>query len=103
MRNVGSTTREGVRGHGLPQDEGFRDEVVAGYRERLALLGDSGVRRAVRDGSGLLATYRLSGKDAAHFEMMFSTLRARRSSAAIQGRFDLRRYEFGHSVAVATH
>ena len=75
--------RAGGRGHGMPFVEDFMDEVVAEYRRRLALLGDSGARRAVEDGIALLVGYRLSGMDAAHFEMLLSMLRAGRSPAGL--------------------
>lgn len=60
MREMGSTTRKGVRGHGWPLLEGFMDEVVARYRERLR-------------------------KDAVHAEMLLSTRHAGRSPATTRG------------------
>jgi hypothetical protein len=70
-------------GHGMPNIEDFMDEVVADYRRRLALLGDSGDRRAVEDGIALLTDYRPSNMDVAHFEMLLSMLRAGRSPAGL--------------------
>jgi len=78
-----AAARAGVRRHGMPFVEDFMDEVVAEYRRRLALLGDSGARRAIEDGIALLTGYRLSGMDAAHFEMLLSTLRAGRQPAGL--------------------
>jgi len=72
-----------ARGHGMPNIEDFMDEVVAEYRRRLALLGDSGDRRAVEDGIALLTDYRLSDMDVAHFEKLLSMLRAGRSPVGL--------------------
>ena len=63
----------------MPNVELFMDEVVTGLRRRLALLGDSGDRRAIEDGIALLTRYRLRGMDEARFEMLLSTLRAGRT------------------------
>lgn len=59
------------------------DEVVADYRRRLALLGDSGDRRAVEDGIALLTDYRLSDMDGERFEKLLSMLRAGRSPVGL--------------------
>jgi hypothetical protein len=67
----------------MPFVEDFMDEVVAEYRRRLALLGDCGARRAVEDGIALLTVPRRGGMDAAHFEMLLSTLRAGRQPAGL--------------------
>jgi hypothetical protein len=71
--------RLGVDGHGMPAIEDFTDEVVADYRRRLALLGDSGDRRAIEDGIALLSNYRHSDIDNTRFEELLSTLCAGRS------------------------
>jgi hypothetical protein len=63
----------------VPNVELFMDEVVTGLRRRLALLGDSGDRRAIEDGIALLTGCRLRGMDEARFEMLLSTLRAGRA------------------------
>ena len=63
----------------MPNVELFMDEVVTGLRRRLALLGDSGDRRAIEDGIALLTRYRLRGMDEARLEMLLSTLRAGRA------------------------
>jgi hypothetical protein len=62
----------------MPNIEDFMDGVVAEFRGRLALLGDSGDRRAIEDGIALLAAYRRSDMDVARFEMLLSTLRSGR-------------------------
>jgi hypothetical protein len=62
----------------MPSIEDFMDGVMAEFRGRLALLGDSGDRRAIEDGIALLATYRRSDMDVARFEMLLSTLRSGR-------------------------
>lgn len=59
----------------------FMDEVVADLRRRLALLGDSGDRRAIEDGIALLHRCRTGGMDVPHFESLLSMLRAGRSPA----------------------
>ena len=38
----------------MPSVEDFMEEVVAGFRRRLALLRDGGDRRAIEDGIALL-------------------------------------------------
>ncbi len=63
--------------------EAFIDDVVADMRRRLALLGDTGDRRAVEDGIALLTDYRLSGMDEALFERLLNTLRSGRSPVRI--------------------
>ncbi|HYM14081.1 MAG TPA: hypothetical protein VEZ14_00795 [Dehalococcoidia bacterium] len=63
----------------MPSVDLFRDEVAARFRRRLALLGDGGDRRAIEDGIALLTDGRLSGMDAARFEMLLSALRAGRA------------------------
>lgn len=75
--------RSDVGGQGLPDTEDFMEEVVAEYRRRLVLLGDSGERRAVEDGIALLNDYRLNGTDGARFERLLSMLRAGRSPAGL--------------------
>lgn len=67
----------------MPDIECFMDEVVTDLRRRLALLGDSGDRRAIEDGIALLTDYRLSGLDAARFEKLLSMLRAGRSPVGL--------------------
>jgi hypothetical protein len=62
----------------MPNIEDFMDGVMAEFRGRLALLGDSGDRRAIEDGIALLAAYRRSDMDVARFEMLLSTLRSGR-------------------------
>ena len=59
------------------------DEVVTGFRRRLALLPDGGDRRAIEDGIALLAHCRRSGMDDVRLEMLLSTLRAGRSPAGL--------------------
>ncbi len=61
----------------------FMDEVVADLRRRVALLGDSGDRRAIEDGIALLTGCRRGGIDEARFETLLSTLRAGRSPAGL--------------------
>jgi hypothetical protein len=63
----------------LPSVDLFMDEVVADFRQRLALLGDGGDRRAIEDGIALLTDRRLSGMDQTRFEELLSMLRAGRS------------------------
>ena len=67
----------------MPNIEDFMDGVVAEFRGRLALLGDSGDRRAIEDGIALLAAYRRSDMDVARFEMLLSTLRSGRCPAGL--------------------
>lgn len=62
----------------MPSIEDFMDGVVAEFRGPLALLGDSGDRRAIEDGIALLTDYRRSDMDVARFEMLLSTLRSGR-------------------------
>ena len=68
----------------MPSIEDFMDGVMAEFRGRLALLGDSGdagcttIRGAIEDGIALLAAYRQSDMDVARFEMLLSTLRSGR-------------------------
>ena len=57
------------------------DEVVTGFRRRLALLPDGGDRRAIEDGIALLTSCLREGMDEARFEMLLSMLRAGRSPA----------------------
>lgn len=63
----------------MPNVERFLDETVADLRGRMALLADSGERRAIEDGVALLTDYRLSGLDDARFEALLRTLRSGRS------------------------
>jgi hypothetical protein len=67
----------------MPSIEDFMDGVMAEFRGRLALLGDSKggclcIRGAIEDGIALLMGYRRSDMDVARFEMLLSTLRSRR-------------------------
>jgi hypothetical protein len=62
----------------MPNIEDFMDGVMAEFRGRLALLGDSGDRRAIEDGIALLMAYRRGDMDVARFEMLLSTLRSGR-------------------------
>jgi hypothetical protein len=95
----------------MPRIEDFMDEVVAEYRRRLALLGDSGDRRAVEDGIALLGRCRRSGMDDARFEMLLSILRAGRAPAgqsvlrpeAIGGELSRRWSEFSQTRAAVPH
>lgn len=63
------------------------DEVVAEYRRRLVLLGDSGDRRTVEDGvallTGLQTSYRAGTMDGERFEKLLSMLRAGRAPAGL--------------------
>ena len=61
----------------------FVDEVVAGLRRRLALLGDGGDRRAIEDGIALLTDPRLRLTDGAQLETLLSTLREGRAPAGL--------------------
>jgi len=54
---------------------------MADLRRRLALLADSGDRRAIEDGIALLGGCRASGMDGPRFESLLSLLRAGRSPA----------------------
>jgi len=84
------------------------DEVMADLRRRLALLGDSGDRRAIEDGIALLNRCRAGGMDEPHFESLLSMLRAGRSPAgrtvlkpqAIAGELTRRWHEHVAGVAV---
>lgn len=67
----------------MPNVEDFMDEVVADFRRRLALLADSGDRRAIEDGIALLTDYRLSGMDERQLEQLLSTLAAGRSPVGL--------------------
>ena len=81
--NRGSNTRERVKrdGQGVSDVGLFMDEVMADLRRRLALLGDSGDRRAIEDGIALLGGCRAGGMDGPHFESLLSMLRAGRAPA----------------------
>lgn len=59
------------------------DEVVTGFRRRLALLPDGGDRRAIEDGIALLSRCLRDGMDDARFEKLLSMLRAGRSPAGL--------------------
>ena len=67
----------------MPGIEVFMDEVVTGFRRRLALLPDGGDRRAIEDGIALLTSCLRDGMDEARFEMLLSMLRAGRSPAGL--------------------
>jgi hypothetical protein len=67
----------------VPSVENFMDEVVTGFRRRLALLPDGGERRAIEDGIALLTRCLAGGMDEARLEMLLSTLRAGRSPAGL--------------------
>lgn len=67
----------------MPTIEHFMDEVVADYRRRLALLADTGDRRAIEDGIALLTDYRLAGMGEAQFEKLLSTLGSGRSPVGL--------------------
>ena len=57
------------------------DEVMVDLRRRLALLGNSGDRRAIEDVIALLSGCRSGGMDGPHFESLLSMLRAGRAPA----------------------
>lgn len=69
----------------MPRVDDFMDEIVAEYRRRLVLLGDSGDRRVVEDGiallTGLQTSYRAGTMDGERFEKLLSMLRAGRAPA----------------------
>jgi hypothetical protein len=67
----------------MPGVDHFIDEVVTGFRQRLALLPDGGDRRAIEDGIALLTHCLRSGTDEAQLETLLSTLRAGRSPAGL--------------------
>ncbi|HXK32943.1 MAG TPA: hypothetical protein VNM91_02890 [Dehalococcoidia bacterium] len=67
----------------MPTIDGFMDEVVADYRRRLALLSDSGDRRAIEDGIALLTDHRLAGMDEEQFEKLLSMLLSGRSPVGL--------------------
>ncbi len=93
----------------MPSVENFMDEVVTGFRRRLALLPDGGDRRAIEDGIALLTNCLRGGMDEARLEMLLSTLRAGRSPAgqvvlkpeAIARELTRRWQEYRAGVAVA--
>lgn len=63
--------------------DAFMEEVVGDLRRRLALLPDSGDRRAIEDGIALLTDYRLSDMDEERLEKLLATLRAGRSPVGL--------------------
>lgn len=67
----------------MPTIDSFMEEVVADYRRRLALLSDSGDRRAIEDGIALLTDHRLAGMDQAQFEKLLSMLLSGRSPVGL--------------------
>jgi hypothetical protein len=67
----------------MPNVDAFREEVARDLRRRLALLGDSGDRRALEDGVALLMDARLDGMDARRFEGLLVTLGAGRSPSGL--------------------
>lgn len=67
----------------MPSVELFMEEVVRDLRRRLALLGDTGERRAIEDSIALLTDYRLSGMDEAGFAALLLSLRAGRSPVGL--------------------
>ncbi len=67
----------------MPNVDAFRAEVARDLRRRLALLSDSGDRRALEDGVALLMDARLDGMDAARFEGLLMTLDAGRSPSGL--------------------
>ena len=74
----------------MPGVDHFMDEVVTGFRRRLALLSDGGDRRAIEDGIALLTHCLRSGMDEAQLETLLSTLRAGRFagwSGGIEARY----------------
>lgn len=75
--------RPDTGGQGQPRIDDFMDEVQAGFRRRLTLLGDCGERRAIEDGIALLAQARLRGIDRTRFELLLSTLCEGRSPAGL--------------------
>ena len=67
----------------MPSVDHFMDEVVTGFRRRLALLPDGGDRRAIEDGIALLTHCLRGGMDEARLETLLSTLSAGRSPAGL--------------------
>ena len=67
----------------MPDVNAFREVVARDLRRRLALLGDSGERRAIEDGVALLTDARLDGMDASRFEGLLLTLDAGRSPSGL--------------------
>jgi hypothetical protein len=67
----------------MPDVDSFREEVARDLRRRIALLGDSGDRRALEDGVALLTDARLDGMDEARFEGLLLTLGAGRSPSGL--------------------
>jgi hypothetical protein len=63
----------------MPDLQRFMDETVRDMRSRLALLADSGERRAIEDGIALLTDHRLSGLDEQRFTRLLVTLSTGRS------------------------
>ena len=67
----------------MPNVDTFLEEVAQDLRRRLALLGDSGDRRAIEDGIALLTNARLTGMDETLFERLLVMLAAGRSPSGL--------------------